>query len=67
MQHNFTSGLHMFELTPIEGNELVCRLAIYRWNGNGWSFKSLEAVYFKDSKAKETYINKLIKEYNHGL
>lgn len=63
--NNFTAGLHMFELTPVEGNELVCKLATYRWNGDGWSFVSLEAVYFKDSKAKEEYIAKLLKEFNH--
>ena len=62
----YTSGLHAFKLTPFMGNELVCKLAIYRWNGDGWRFESLEAVYFKDAQAKETYINKLIKEYNHG-
>lgn len=60
-----TSGLHAFKLTPFMGNELVCKLATYRWNGDGWRFESLEAVYFKDTQAKETYINKLIKEYNH--
>ena len=65
MQHKLTAGLHMSELTPFMGNELICKLAIYRWNGDGWSFESLEAVYFKDSKTKEEYINKLIKEYSH--
>ena len=66
MQRNWhTSGLHMFQLIPIEGNELVCKLITHRWNGNGWSFESLEAVYFKDAQAKKTYINKLIKEYSH--
>lgn len=65
MQLNFTAGLHMFKLTPFMGNELVCKLAIYRWNGDGWQFKSLEAVYFKDSKAKENYISKLLRRFNH--
>ena len=65
MQSKFTAGLHMFELTPFMGNELVCRLAIYRWNGDGWKFQSLEAVYFKDSKAKENYIQKLLRRLNH--
>ena len=65
MQLNFTSGLYMFELTPIEGNELVCKLATYRWNGDGWSFESLEAVYFKDSETKENYIKTLIRRFNH--
>lgn len=64
-QPKFTSGLHMFELIPFMGNELVCKLVTYRWNGNGWSFESLEAVYFKDSKTKEEYINSLLKEFNH--
>ena len=65
MQSKFTAGLYMFELTPFMGNELVCRLAIYRWNGDGWKFQSLEAVYFKDSKAKENYIQKLLRRLNH--
>ena len=60
-----TVGLHAFELTPFEGNELVCRLATYRWNGDGWQFESLEAVFFKDTETKEKYIKKLIKEFNH--
>ena len=64
MQSKFTAGLYMFELTPFMGNELVCRLAIYRWNGDGWKFQSLEAVYFKDSKAKENYIKTLIRKYH---
>lgn len=65
MQRNWhTSGLHMFELTPVEGNELVCKLAVYRWNGDGWQFKSLEAVYFKDSKTKEEYIKTLTRRYS---
>ena len=63
--NTFTAGLHMFELTPFMGNELVCKLAVYRWNGDGWQFQSLEAVYFKDAQAKEDYISKLIKGYNH--
>ena len=62
-----TAGLHMFKLTPFMGNELVCQLIIYRWNGDGWQFKALEAVYFKDSKAKEKYIQKLLKEYSHEI
>ena len=57
----------MLELTPFMGNELVCRLAIYRWNGDGWKFQSLEAVYFKDSKAKENYIQKLLRRLNHEI
>lgn len=61
----YTSGLHAFKLTPFMDNELVCKLITYRWNGDGWSFESLEAVYFKDSKAKEDYVNKLLKEYNY--
>lgn len=65
MQLNFTAGLHMFKLTPFMDNELVCKLSIYRWNGDGWRFKSLEAVYFKDSKAKENYISKLLRRFNH--
>lgn len=65
-QLNFhTAGLHAFKLTPFMGNELVCKLAVYRWNGDGWQFKSLEAVYFKDSKTKENYIQKLLRKYNH--
>lgn len=65
-QLNFhTAGLHAFELTPVEGNELVCKLATYRWNGDGWNFVSLEAVYFKDSEAKENYISALLRKYNH--
>lgn len=55
----------MFELIPFMGNELVCKLAIYRWNGDGWNFVSLEAVYFKDSEAKENYISALLRKYNH--
>lgn len=66
-QLSYTSGLHMFELTPVEGNELVCKLAIYRWNGDGWRFEGLEAVYFKDAQAKEEYINKLLRRYSNGL
>lgn len=60
-----TSGLHAFELTPFMGNELVCKLITYRWNGDGWSFKSLEAVYFKDMAAKEEYLANLVRRYNH--
>ena len=61
----YTAGLHAFELTPFMGNELVCKLAIYRWNGDGWNFVSLEAVYFKDSKAKEIYIVKLLRRFEN--
>lgn len=60
-----TAGVHMIRLIPFEGNELVCKLVTYRWNGDGWSFRSLEAVYFKDTQAKEEYIKKIIKEFNH--
>lgn len=65
--NNFTSGLHMFELTPVEGNELVCKLITYRWNGDGWIFKSLEAVYFKDTQAKGKYISKLLRRYENEV
>ena len=65
MQPKFTTGLHMFELTPVEGNELVCKLSIYRWNGDGWVFKSLEAVYFKDNETKKRYIQKLLRRYSN--
>ena len=65
MQPKYTAGLHMFELTPIMGNELVCKLAIYRWDGDEWSFKSLEAVYFKNSKTKEEYITDLLRRFSH--
>ncbi len=65
-QPKFTSGLHMFELIPFMGNEFICKLAIYRWNGNGWSFQSLEAVFFKDTETKEEYVKTLIRKYNHG-
>ena len=65
MQPKFTAGLHVFELTPFMGNELVCKLSIYRWNGDGWTFKSLEAVYFKDLKAREEYLANLVRRYNH--
>ena len=65
MQLNFTSGLHAFELTPFMGNELVCKLATYYWNGDGWRFESLEAVFFKDAETKENYIQKLLRRYNH--
>ena len=61
----YTSGLHAFELTPFMGNELVCKLFIYRWNGDGWVFKSLEAVYFKDNKTKERYIQNLLRRYSN--
>ena len=60
-----TAGLHAFKLTPFEGNELVCKLTIYRWNGDGWKFESLEAVFFKDTETKENYIKTLIRRFNH--
>ena len=60
-----TAGLHAFKLTPFMGNELVCKLVTYRWNGDGWTFESLETVFFKDTETKERYIKKLIKEFNH--
>lgn len=67
-QHNWhTSGLHMFELIPVEGNELVCKLITYRWNGDGWKFQSLEAVFFKDTETKEKYIQKLLRRCNHAV
>lgn len=59
----FTAGLHMFRLIPIEGNELVCKLITYRWKNQEWAFASLEAVFFKDTNAKEEYIVKLVKKY----
>ena len=62
-----TAGLYAFELTPFMDNELTCKLSIYRWNGDGWSFEALEAVYFKDNETKEKYINNLIRRYNHEL
>jgi len=67
MQPNnkFTAGLHMFKLTPFMGNELVCKLAIYRWNGDGWKFQSLKAVFFKDAEAKKNYINNLLRRYSN--
>lgn len=60
-----TTGLHAFELIPFMDNELVCKLITYRWNGDRWSFQSLEAVFFKDTETKEEYINSLLKEFNH--
>ena len=60
-----TAGLHAFKLTPFMGNELVCKLAIYRWNGDGWKFQSLEAVFFKDTETKKRYITKLLRKFNH--
>ena len=60
-----TTGLHAFELTPFMGNELVCKLSIYRWNGDGWKFQSLEAVFFKDTETKKNYISMLLRKYNH--
>ena len=62
-----TAGLHAFKLTPFEGNELVCKLSIYRWNGGGWAFESLEAVYFKDIAAKENYIKTLLRRYQNEV
>lgn len=61
--NTFTAGLHMLKLTPFMGNELACKLSIYRWNGDGWAFKSLEAVYFKDNETKERYITALLRRY----
>ena len=58
-----TTGLHMFRLVPIEGNELVCKLITYRWKNQEWAFASLEAVFFKDANAKKEYIVKLVKKY----
>lgn len=55
----------MIELIPFMGNELVCKLITYRWNGDGWQFKSLEAVYFKDLKAKEEYLANLLRRLNY--
>lgn len=60
-----TAGVHMFKLTPFMGNELVCKLTTYRWNGDGWKFESLEAVYFKDTQAKREYIQKVLRRYNY--
>lgn len=60
-----TCGLYAFKLTPFMGNELTCKLAIYRWNGDGWAFQSLEAVFFKDAETKENYIKKLLRRYSH--
>lgn len=65
MQPKFTAGLHAFELIPFMGNELVCKLTTYHWNGNGWAFESLEAVYFKNNESKEEYIQKLLRRYSH--
>lgn len=62
-----TAGVHMFKLTPFMGNELVCKLVTYHWNGDKWSFESLEAIFFKDRETKEEFINKLIKEYNYAV
>jgi hypothetical protein len=67
MQLKYTAGLHMFELIPFMGNELVCKLITYRWNGDEWTFKSLEAVYFKDSETKEKYVKILLRKYNHEI
>ena len=60
-----TCGLHAFKLTPFMGNELVCKLTVYRWNGDGWSFESLEAVFFKDTETKERYITKLLRRFQN--
>lgn len=65
MQLKYTAGLHMFELIPFMGNELVCKLITYRWNGDGWSFESLEAVFFKDTETKEEYITTLLRRFSH--
>lgn len=62
-----TAGLYAFELTPFMDNELTCKLSIYRWNGDGWSFESLKAVYFKDTQAKKDYIKILLRRYNHEV
>lgn len=61
----YTSGLHAFELTPFMGNELVCKLSIYRWNGDGWGFQSLEAVFFKDAETKEKYVINLLRRFEN--
>ena len=58
-------GVHMFKLTPFMGNELVCKLITYRWNGNEWQFKSLEAVFFKDTETKEKYVSMLLRRYKY--
>ena len=65
--NTFTAGLHMFKLTSFMGNELVCKLTIYRWNGDGWKFESLEAVYFKDSETKERYITDLLRRFKNEI
>ena len=59
-----TTGLYGFELVPIEGNELVCKLITYKWKNQEWTFASLEAVFFKDANAKEGYVKDLKKKYN---
>ena len=59
-----TAGLYGFELVPIEGNELVCKLITYKWEKQEWAFTSLEAVFFKDANAKKEYVKKLMKKYN---
>jgi hypothetical protein len=60
-----TTGLHAFELIPFMGNELVCKLITYRWNGDGWSFQSLEAVFFKDTETKKNYISMLLRRFKN--
>lgn len=60
-----TAGLHAIELTPFMGNELVCKLITYRWNGDEWAFQSLEAVFFKDTETKEKYISMLLRKYSN--
>ena len=62
-----TAGLHMFKLIPFMGNELVCKLATYRWNGDGWQFESLEAVFFKDTETKTNYIQKLLRRFQNEV
>ena len=62
-----TAGVHMFRLIPFMGNKLVCKLIIYRWNGDGWQFKSLEAVFFKDTETKENYTNNLLKRFENEI
>jgi hypothetical protein len=62
-----TTGLHAFELIPFMGNELVCKLITYRWNGDEWKFEALEAVFFKDTETKENYIRDLLRRFSHGL
>lgn len=58
-----TIGLYGFELVPMEGNELVCKLITYKWKNQEWAFASLEAVFFKDANAKKEYVKDLVKKY----